>query len=121
MSDTLLLFPEKVVEGYKLRPMTLGQIQELVPYIGKIVSSMAEKGITVEAAKDRIDEILLSIMPYASEIIKIVIKEDDNIIKDFGAEKAATIFREIIYQNIVYLKNLSRPLEGAVLEVLSGK
>ena len=114
-----ILFPEKVVEGYKLRPLTLGQIQELVPYIQLVVNFMYERKITIDTANDKMDEVLFCLLPVMPDIIKIVIKEDDDMIKNFGAEKAAVIFREIVLQNILYLKNLYRPLEGAMKEVLS--
>ena len=114
-----LLFPEKVIEGYRLRPMTLGQIQELVPYIQLVVTVMKQSKITVENVQENMDTILFCLLPVMPDIIKIVIKEDDNIIKSFGAEKAAVIFREIVFQNIIYLKNLCRPLEGAMKEILS--
>ena len=116
-----ILFPEKVVEGYKLRPLTLGQIQELVPYIQLVITVMKQSKITVETAQDNMDAILFCLLPVMPDIIKIVIKEDDDMIKNFGAEKAAVIFREIVLQNILYLKNLFRPLEGAMKEVLSSQ
>lgn len=105
-----VLFTEKKVEGYTIRPFTLGMVEELAPTFEKIGIALISKGITISNVSEQIPKVMSSILPEISELLSIVLKEEKEVIKEFPMDKALAIVLTIVTQNIVYLKNSFSPL-----------
>ena len=114
-----VLFPDVVVGGVKLRPLTLAQINDLAPVIEKVVNAMIKKGITVENVKDRINDIMFAVIPYSSEILRTVLNADTEVVDKIEVGAAIDIFREVIIQNASYIRNCISPLVAEIQTVLS--
>ena len=113
-----VLFPDVVVGGVKLRPLTLAQINDLAPVIEKVVNAMIKRGITVENSKDKINDIIFAIMPHSVDILKIVLNEDTEVIKKLETSAAIDIFKTIIVQNATYIRNCISPLVAEIQAIL---
>jgi hypothetical protein len=105
-----ILFTEKKVEGYTIKPFTLGIVEELAPTFEKIGMALIGKGVTIVNVSEQIPKVMSSILPEISELLSIVLKEDKEVIKDFPMDKALTIVLTILTQNLTYLKNSFSPL-----------
>ena len=108
------LFPETEVEGYKVKPWSLGTVEELTPVLERITIVLIKKGITLENAKEEIPKVTFSILPEVSAILSITLKEDITKVKELPLNSVITLLLTIITQNISYLKNSYSPMKSLI-------
>jgi hypothetical protein len=131
--DAGILFPDAIVEGYKLRPWTLAQAVALAPTLGALVDIAKEskvgevlfkfmdlldsgqgdaKDIFAKAQKDvaaALPVLIPKFLPHAPKIISVSagISEEEAGALDLG--KATVLLLSIVSQNVDYLKNFFGP------------
>lgn len=98
------------VEGYTVKPWSLGIVEELTPCFQRITLEMVKGGITFENAEKEFPKIILSVLPEVSQILSITLKEDLEKVKEFQMDKVVTLILTIATQNINYLKNSLSPM-----------
>lgn len=99
------LFPEIEVQGYTIKPWTLGDLADMAMSIGQIIMSMRNYGITLEDIEKSIPELITIIFPYAPDIIAKTLKIDMGEARGLDPVKATEILLTILTQNIEHIKN----------------
>jgi len=118
-----MLFPEKQVAGYTVRPWTLGQIEQLAECFERVAYKCIEKGIT-SAPKNlevELPKIIGAVLPEISTVLSVTI--DGLSVKDakkFDLGTATLLILTIVHQNMEYLKNSLGPLKAMLKRLTVG-
>ncbi len=114
-----ILFPEIEVEGVKVRPWSLGQLIDLAPIFESIAIDLKKRNVKVEhlGTDEKINELILSFLPYVAKIISVTIKEDEKVVREWSLKKATAIILTIMTQNLEQIKN-SFGLGKSVLQTM---
>ena len=117
-SDMEVLFPEEVVEGYKIRPWGLGEIAGVSPFLLKALKAARDAGADVMRPESHVPELALGFASYAPDILSRTLKISKEEAESLPTDKALVILLAVLSQNIEYLKN-SLGL-GSVIERIKG-
>jgi len=105
-TDEEILFPEKEIAGLKLRPWTLGDLEDLRPELRGVFAWAKESGVTTDNLADKIPEVLDFLLGgFARSIIAKTAKVDEDKVRALPLDKATLAMLTIIDQNWAYLKN----------------
>lgn len=107
-----------LVGKYRVRRWSLGKIVKLAPVLRLLHRECVEKKITLEALLTNPIDGILTLMPYARDIIsctlEIPVEEADALEGDLALALAATIF----HQNLEYVRKLFGPT-GILMSTLT--
>jgi hypothetical protein len=108
-SDETVLFPEQEIEGYKVRPWSLGAVVALAPSIREVIAVCRKEGITEEnyeqQVQEKIADILLQTVQHVPKIIATTLAIPEEEIVGMPFPKSAKILIGILKQNVTYIKN----------------
>jgi len=111
------LFPEQVIEGYKVRPWSLGTMEELAPCLERITITLLEKGVTLDNLEKEISKVVFSILPEVSTVLSVTLKEKVEGMKELPLSSVIALLLVIVTQNISYLKNSLSPMQSLIKEM----
>jgi len=109
-----VLFPEMDVEGFKVKPWSLGTMEELTPCLERVTITFINKGITLENIEKEVPKVILSILPEVSTILSITLKEDIAKVKELPLNSVIALLLTITTQNVAYLKNSFGPMKSLI-------
>jgi len=115
-----VLFPEKKVYGYTIKPWTLGMIEELVPSLERIAIELIKRRITTKNYKEQGLQIIPAVIPELSEIISKTLGIPIKEVKEFQLDEVTVIVLTIAEQNMKYLKNSLSPITKLMTTMMSG-
>jgi len=104
-SDMEVLFPDEEVEGYKIRPWSLGQIAEISPFLLKGLKAARDAGADIMKPESHIPELTLGFTSYAPDILSKTLDISRDEAWSLPTDKAAVILLAVLSQNVEYLKN----------------
>lgn len=108
-TDIETLCPEKIIEGFTLRPWSLRQTMLLMPIFSMLKDDIEGKGITIEKflkfKPGDIFDLAILFSPYLIDIMAITLNRPKEQIDNLDLDKAVILVLEIFDQNIIYLKN----------------
>ena len=113
-----VLFSDIEIEGYKIKPWSLGKMEELSPCFERIGMEFIKRGLKIANVEKEIPQIIFTILPQVSIIISITLNEDIEKVKEFDIGKATTIIIAIARLNMEFLKNVSSPVMGAISQIV---
>ena len=112
-----ILFPEKEVDGYKVRPWSLGMVEELAPCLERITLVLIKEGITLDNAEKEVLKITMKALPEVKTVLSITLKEDIEKVKELPMDTVVALLLTIITQNITYLKNSFGPISNLIKDL----
>jgi len=118
-----ILFPEKQVAGYTVKPWTLGQIEELSACFERVAFKCVDKGVSISLDKleAELPKIIGSALPEISTVLSVTIDglsvEDA---KKFDLETATLLILTVVHQNMEYLKNSLGPINIMIKQLIAG-
>jgi len=111
------LFPEKVVDGYKVKPWSLGTVEELAPCLERLTLTFINKGITLDNAEEEAPKIIFSVLPEVSTVLAATLKKEVLEIKELPLDTIVALLLTVVTQNIAYLKNSFSPIKNLIKEM----
>lgn len=111
------LFPEKIVDGYKVKPWSLGTVEELSPCLERLTIVFISKGITLENAEEEAPKIIFSVLPEVSTVLAATLKKEVKEIKELPLDTVVALLLTVVTQNIAYLKNSFSPIKNLIKEM----
>lgn len=109
-SASEILFPEKVIEGYTIKPWSWGDMEDVSPILEELVYKLMKKGINLDNLVKELPKVLVNIIPEITELLSTVLKVDKEEIRKLNPETVLTMVLTIIAQNMSYLKNSLGPI-----------
>ena len=105
--DMEVLFPEREIHGYKIKPWTFGESVAIMPELLAVVSLAKKQGINLENLEERWDEVIRIALPVIPVIVQKTLKVPMPEIDAWPPDKGIDIVMAIVDANKGYLKNFS--------------
>lgn len=99
------LFSSKKIEGYTVKPWSLGTLEELGPWFERVAVIFKERGISLDQVESNPQTAIFSILPEIKTVLSITLGEDIEVVKEFDPGKVTALILVIISQNLNSLKN----------------
>lgn len=109
-----ILFTDIKVEGYTVKPFSLGVTNQLAPSLEVIGTKLLEKGVTINNLDTEIPKVIFTILPELPAVFNVLLDEKIEVINEFHISKVLSITLVIMTQNLEYLKNSLGPLKQII-------
>src|SRR3989304_6514278 len=109
-----VLFPEIEVEGYKVRPWSLGQVVDLTPTFEMLAIEFKRRKISLESLEKieksksmegMIGELVFAFLPQVVRLLSISLREEEKIVREFPINKSGSLIVAVVSQNLSNIKN----------------
>jgi len=119
MQGTDVLYPGVEVDGYKVEPWGLGEIEKLVPVFARVYAEMRGKGITIDSAtkEENLIPMILALLPEVKTVLCVTLNEKPETVEKFKVDQVIRLVLTIVNQNVGYLKNSFGPLSAVVKDL----
>ena len=113
-SEEQILFPEFMVEGYEIKPWTLGKLRKINPHLESIFSTLKERNIqlTLDNIDRHITDLYFAAVPVVISILAISLNKDENELEDTEIPQAIRLLYAVYKQNEESIKNAFDLLRG---------
>jgi hypothetical protein len=113
-SEEQILFPEFMVEGYEIKPWTLGKLRKINPHLESIFSTLKERNIqlTLDNIDRHITDLYFAAVPVVISILAISLNKDENELEDIEIPQAIRLLYAVYKQNEESIKNAFDLLRG---------
>ena len=114
-TDVEILFPEIEVDGYKIKPWTLGKLIKINPHLERIFTKLEEKGIklSIDTIDTYLRDIYFAAVPEIVSILAISLEKSIEDLEDLAIPTAIKLIYAIYKQNEESVKNVLVLLQAA--------
>jgi len=114
-TEDYILFPELDIEGYSIKPWTLGKLRRINPHLEGIFKSLEEKDIqlTMDTIGDHLKDIYFAAIPQIIAILAISLEKTQDDLEEVTIPQAIKLIYAVFKQNEESIKNVSNLLQLA--------
>ena len=129
MQGTDVLYPGVEVDGYKVEPWGLGEIEKLVPVFARVYAEMHKIPFAVDKdgkketlidhlmKEENLIPMILALLPEVKTVLCVTLNEKPETVEKFKVDQVIRLVLTIVNQNVGYLKNSFGPLSAVVKDL----
>lgn len=112
-SEEEILFPELEVDGFTIRPWTLGKLRKVNPCIERILAKLEGKGIklTLNNVEENLWDLYIAAVDEIITILSISLDVEEKKLEDIPIPQAIRLIFLVYKQNEDSIKNVSSLLQ----------
>jgi hypothetical protein len=117
-TEDYILFPDLEIDGYIIRPWTLGKLRKINPHLENIFKSLEEKQVilSIDNIGSHLKEIYFAAVPEIVSILAISLDVQEDDLEDVTIPQAIKLIYSVFKQNEDSIKNVSSLLQLASME-----
>jgi hypothetical protein len=112
-SEEAILFPELEIDGYTIRPWTLGKLRKVNPCLERVLAKLENKGIklTLDNIEDNLLDLYFAAVDEIITILSISLDVEEQELESIPIPQAIRLIFLIYKQNEDSIKNVSSLLQ----------
>jgi len=112
-SEEEILFPEIEIDGFKIRPWTLGKLKRVNPCLERILGKLENKGIklTLDNIENNLWDLYIAAIDEIITILSISLDVEEEKLEDIPIPQAIRLIFLVYKQNEDSIKNVSSLLQ----------
>jgi hypothetical protein len=103
-----ILFPELEIDGYIIKPWTLGKLRKVNPHIEKVLETLKNKKVqlSTENIESHIMDVYFAAIPEMISILAISLDKEEEDLEDIPIPQAIKLVYLVYRQNEDSIKNV---------------
>jgi hypothetical protein len=123
MQGDKVLFEDREIAGYTVRPWTLGQLVKLAPVFERVAVNFAARGLSLSAIGTALEtspmNVLTPLLPEIATVLSITLGKPIEEMEGLRADTVISVILVIVKQNVEYLKNSLGPVSDLLRQVIT--
>ena len=117
-TEDYILFPDLDVDGFTIRPWTLGKLRKINPHLEAIFKNLDDKNIqlTLDNFGEHLKDVYFAAVPEIISILGISLDKSEDDLEDVTIPQAIKLIYAVFKQNEDSIKNVSSLLQLANVE-----
>jgi len=114
-TEDSILFPDLDIEGFNVRPWTLGKLRKINPHLEGIFKSLEDKNIkiTLDNFGEHLKDVYFAAVPEIISILALSLEKSEDDLEDVTIPQAIKLIYAVFKQNEESIKNVSNLLQLA--------
>jgi len=114
-TEDSILFPDLDIDGFNVKPWTLGKLRRINPHLEGIFKSLEDKNIkiTLDNFGEHLKDVYFAAVPEIISILALSLEKSEDDLEDVTIPQAIKLIYAVFKQNEESIKNVSNLLQLA--------